>query len=252
MPFNGMGQKNQALITGRIAYGKDSNGDFYPIVVDSSGNILLGANTVSVGTVAVSATKTIETEMMATRSVAASTLVASTVLSLTGVKQATFFIDHGRTSSANFGTQGTEYWLQASQKASGNDTWVNLATFIADSAACLAVAASADVAAAATTIVITSGTSIPTAGNIVFWANTVAATASEWMRCVGVTGTANFLILDGLTNAQDADTNIFTRAERFAVTVDCSSITRARVVVNNAASGTTLAVYSRVGVTTEK
>ena len=246
------GTKDLVLPTGRVSYGKASDGHNYAIVVDANGNVIIGAGTANIGDVDVLATKTIETEMMAIRSVAASTLVASTVLALSGVKQATFFIDHGRASSAAFGTQGPEYWLQASQKAAGNDTWVNLATFTAESTACLAVAASADVAAAATTIVITSGTSIPSAGNIVFWANTVAATASEWMRCVGVTGTANFLILDGLTNAQDSDTNIFTRAERFTVTVDCSSLTRARVVVQNNASGTTLAIYSRVAVITEK
>lgn len=258
------GTKDLVLITGRVAYGKASDGHTYPILVDTNGSpilpastvsigtVVLGAGTAAAGTVAVNATKTVETEMMATRSVAASTVVASTVLALTGVKKATFFIDHGRTSSANFGTQGPEYLLQASQKAAGNDTWVTLATFTAESTACLAVAASADVAAAATTIVITSGTSIPSSGNIVFWANTVAATASEWMRCVGVTGTANFLILDGLTNGQDSDTNIFTRGERFTVTVDVSSITRARVVVNNNASGTTLAIYSRVAAITEK
>jgi len=244
------GNKNQVLQTGRIAYGKASDGHTYPIVVDSSGNILLGASSAVIGDVDVRITKTIETEIMAIRSVAASTIVASTILSLSGVKRATFSIDHGRTSSAAFGTQGPEYWLQYSQKAAGNDTWVNLATFVAESTACLAVAASADVAAAATTIVITSGTSIPSAGNIVFWANTVAATASEWMRCVGGTGTANFLILDGLTNNQDSDTNIFTRGERFTVTVDCEGITRARVVVQNNASGTTLAIYSRVAVVT--
>ena len=31
------GGKNQAEITGRLAYGKDVNGDFYPITVDSNG-----------------------------------------------------------------------------------------------------------------------------------------------------------------------------------------------------------------------
>jgi hypothetical protein len=245
MPTRGNANKDQVMKQGNLIYGDDGSNS-YPIKCNTAGEL------VASGTIIVSNTETIQTEMMATRSVAASSIVASTILSLVGVKQATFFIDHGRSSSAAFGTQGPEYWLQASQKAAGNDTWVNLATFTAESTACLAVAASADVAAAATTIVITSGTSIPSAGNIVFWANTVAATASEWMRCVGVTGTANFLILDGLTNAQDSDTNIFTRGERWTVTVDCASITRARVVVANTMSGTTLAIYSRVGVITAK
>jgi hypothetical protein len=231
-----VGQIDQVLNTGRIAYGKNGN-KFYPMFASSSGYTV---------------DKTVETEPLPTQAVAASTIVKSTTVDLTGVKQATFYIDHGRASTANFGTNGTVYELQVSQKNTGNDTWRSIATFTCASTACLAIAASADAAAAATSIVFTSGTSAPTANDLVFWANTTAATASEWMRVKSVSGTASFAIIDGLTNAQDSDTNIYTQAEHFIVTVDVSSITRARVLVNNIASGTTLAIYSRVACITEK
>ena len=257
----GTGQKDQALITGRIAYGYDGT-NVYPLKCNTAGQLILGAGTTSIGsvilgagtatagTVAVSATKTIQTELLAIQSVAASTNVASTVLSLTGVKKATFFIDHGRANTVAFGTQGTEYRIEGSQKASGNDTWCPLASWVAGSAACLAVSASADVAAGGTTVVVTSGTSIPARGDVVFWLNT-AATASEWMKVISVAGTASFVFLDGLTNAQAAATSIYTQAERFALLLDVEALTRARVIVNNNASGTTQAIYTRVACITE-
>jgi hypothetical protein len=225
-----VGQIDQVLNTGRIAYGKRGN-QFVPFSITD---------------------KTIETEPLPTQSVAASTIVKSAVVDLTGVKQATFYIDHGRASTAVFGTNGTTYELQFSQKNTGNDTWRSATTVVANSAACLAVAASTDAAVAATSIVFTSGTSAPSINNLVFWANSTLVTNSEWMRVKSVTGTASFTIVDGLTNTQDSDTNIYTKAEHWVLVVNTASATRARVVVNNAASGTTQAIYSRVACITEK
>ena len=219
--------------------------------MDSSGNIILGASTAAAGTVAVSNIETIQTEMMGIRIVAASTVIASTILALTGVKQATFFIDHARGSTVNFAGTGTNYLIQASEKAAGNDTWRTLAIFSADSAACSSALSSGAIAPAATTIVILSGTAF-VANDLVFVADTTAATASEWMRVISVTGTASFKILDGITNAH-ADTEVlYNKAENFVVTVDCSALTRTRVVVNNNASATNQPIYSRVAIITAK
>lgn len=245
------GNQNQVLPSGRIAYGDDGT-NAYPILVDSSGRIILGGSSQNIGDVDVLATKTIQTELLATQSVAASTNVASTVLSITGAKKATVFIDHGRSNTVAFGTQGTEYRVEGSQQASGNDTWRTLASVTCASTACLAVASSTDASSAAATITVTSGTSIPARGDIVFWANTVSAASSEWMRVTAVSGTASFNILDGLRYAQDSDTNIFTQAEHFVIQLDVEGITRIRVVANNNASGTTQAVYSRVACITEQ
>jgi hypothetical protein len=238
MKPSAMGNTNQTLITGRTAYVYNGT-DLVPLRGDANGNTI------------VSNTETIQTEMMGIRTVAASVVIASTVLSLAGVKQATFFIDHARAAIAAFGTNGTNYLLQASEKAAGNDTWRTVATFVADSAAASSALSSGAYTAAQTAIVILSGTAF-VANDIVFIADTTAATASEWIRVVLPTGTASFTILDGLTNAHASTEIMYNKAENFVVTVDCASLTRARVVVNNNASGTTQNIYSRVAVITSK
>lgn len=245
------GTKNLVLITGRVAYGKASDGQLYPILVDTNGNIVLGAGTAAAGTVAVSATKTIQTELMASSAVAASVIVASTVLSLTGIKQATIFIDHGRTSTVAFGALGgTNYLIQGSEKAAGNDTWRTLATLVADSAACSSALSSGAVGAGTTVITILSGTAFA-ANDLIMWANTAdVANSTEWARVATVTGTASFTILDGITNAQGSTVVITNKAEHFVTTLDVSSLTRVRVVVNNTA-GTTAIVRTRIAAITE-
>ncbi|MFA6315738.1 MAG: hypothetical protein WC648_05225 [Candidatus Paceibacterota bacterium] len=240
-----IGQTDKVLNTGRIAYGFDGTNS-KPIKANTAGEIIIGAGTANIGDVDINITKTYQTDLLATQQVAASTLVTSTALVIANAAVATFFIFHGRASSAAFGTNGTEYRIEGSANSSGNSTWASLATINAAATACLAVAASADVAAGGTTVVVTSGTSIPVAGDKLFWANTVAATASEWMTARAITGTASFTIVDALTNGQDSDTNIFTKAESWVVNMDVKGIARVRAVVNNNASGTTLAVYSRV------
>ena len=247
----GAGNKDQVLQTGRLAYGDDGT-NFRVIRTDSSGNIILGAGTANIGDIDVLATKTIQTELFVCATVAASTQATSTVLDVSTIKKATVFISHGRSNTVAFGTQGTEYRIEGSERAAGNDTWHVLASLVCASTACLAVAASADVAAAGTTVVVTSGTSIPTRGDLVFWANTVAASSSEWMRTLAVTGTASFTIEEGLTVGQDSDTNIFTQAQREVFLLDVEGLTRVRVKINNNASGTTQQVYSRIACITEK
>lgn len=242
----GAGQKDQALPTGRRIYGDD--GAFgWPMLANTTEY----SSTAAVQSVRTRPVKTVETELLATQSVAASANVVSGVLTLTGMKSVSVFIDHGRASSAAFGDNGTKYRIEGSQQASGNDTWRALTTVTCASTACLSVAASADVAAGGGTITVTSGTSIPTRDDLCFWANTVSAGSSEWMRVISASGTASFTILDTLRYAQDSDTNIFTQAEHYALALDVSSLTRLRAVVNNNASGTTLAVYSRVAVISE-
>jgi hypothetical protein len=233
------GTKDLVLQTGRVAYGKASDGHLYPFLVDSSGNALQGI------------AKTIQTELLAITLVAASTQQKSSVIDLTGTKRVTVFIDHARGATTAFGTQGTEYRIQVSEKAAGNDTWRTLAAPAAEATACLAIASSTAVAAGTTVVTITSGTSQAALGDVVFWANTASAGSSEWAKVVAISGTATFTVLDGLTNTQAAAHTIYTKGEMFVYTIDASALMRMRVIVNNNASGTTLAVYSRIAAITE-
>lgn len=232
------GNKDQTLPTGRLAYGKASDGHFYPITVDANGKILSG-----------SIVKAIQTEPLAFTAIAASTQGKSSVVALTNVLKATFFIDHGRAVTAGFGTNGPVYRIQVSEKASGNDTWRAATTFTAGSAACSSALSSGDVAAGTTVITILSGTAFVLA-DTVLWAN-VAAGSAEWATVVAVSGTATFTIRDATTNAQGSTIVITNKAEHFVYTLDAEGVTRARVIVDNNASGTTQNIWSRVACITE-
>lgn len=233
------GNPDQALITGRILYGKASDGHFYPITVDTLGNMVQ------------SAVKTIQTELLASSAIAASVMVKSSELSLTGMRQATIFIDHGRATTVAFGAAGgTNYLIQTSEKAAGNDTWRTVSTFVASSAAASSALSSGAVAAAQTSIIILSSTAF-VVNDLIMWANTAAPSVStEWARVGTVTGTASFTVIDGMTNAQGSTVVITNQAEHFVTTVDVGSLTRVRVVVNNTC-GTSAIVRSRIAAITE-
>ena len=245
MPESISAATNQVLLTGRKGYVWDGT-DWRPQASNTAGHIILGAGTAAAGTVAVSNVETIQTELYAAASVAASTNVASTVLSLVGVKRATFFIDHGRAGSAAFGTNGTEYRIEVSEQASNNDTWRSIASILASSAVAATLASSGSHAAAAGTITILSGTAAVRDTLYLFQTGTL-----EWMRSTTVSGTASFDILDGLTYAHAAGT-ISAGAEHFVLSLNVEAITRARVVINNNASGTTQAIAARIACITEK
>lgn len=240
---NFIGTVNQTHPTGRTAYVYDGT-DLRPLRANIAGEIIIGANSASIS-------KTIQTELMASSSVSASVIVASSVLSLVGVRQTTIFIDHGRTTEVAFGALGgTNYLIQTSERATGNDTWRTLATYVASSAAASSALSSGAVAAAQTSIVILSGTAF-VANDLIMWANTASvANSTEWARVATVTGTASFTLLDPITNAQGSTVVITNQAEHFVTTLDVSAITRVRVVVNNTA-GTTAVIRTRIAAITE-
>jgi len=244
MPYpQDKGQTNKVENLGKIIYGGDGT-NFYPIAVNSSGVLSGIATTIS---------KTIETEMLASTLIAASTTVLSGTVALTSTKRATFFIDHGRGATAAFGTNGTEYRVEVSEKASGNDTWRSVASVLAASTACSSAISAGTAApnAGTTVITITSGTAF-VAGDLVMWANTTSAASIEWAKVVAISGTATFTVQDGITNAQGSTQVIFNQAEHFVVSMNVEAVTRARVVINNIASGTTNAIYSRIALITEQ
>ena len=245
MAANGKGDKNHDLLTGRMGYGFDGT-DSWPLKAGTTD----ASSTLATLAVDVQPVKAIQTELLAITSIAASTQQASTILSLTGIKKAAIFIDHGRGAVTAFGTNGTEYRVEVSEKASGNDTWRSLASVLAGSTVALAVASSGAVGAGTTVVTILSGTAVA-AGDIVFWANTASAASCEWAKVVAISGTASFTIQDGITNTQAAAHTIYTQGEEFALALDVAAATRMRVIVNNNASGTTYAVYSRIACITE-
>lgn len=231
------GETNRVMPQGNLVYVKAADGNFYPAGGNSSGHIIT------------SNTETIQTELLTVQAVAASTQVKSTELSLSGVKKATFFIDHARAGSAAFGTNGTEYRIEIAQKATGDNTWRAMTTVTASSAVAMTCAASANYTAGAGTIIILSGSAVALGANM-FWASGGAG-SSEWMKVAYISGTADFTILDPMVNNHAAASSIVGSAEQWVIGASVEAVTRARVVINNNASGTTQAIYSRIGCITE-
>ena len=235
MALNDRLNPNNDLIHGRTAFGFDGT-NTAPLKVNISS---------SLGILSTEPVKTIQTELFAAASVAASTQAISSTLSVASVKQATFFIFHGRSGSAAFGTNGTEYRIEGSAVSAGNDSWLPLASVLASSAVAATLASSGTHNAGTTVITILSGTAAVANSLYLFQTGTL-----EWMRSVSVSGTASLTILDGLTNAHAAGT-ISAEAELFPLSLNLESVTRVRAVINNNASGTTQAIAARIACITE-
>lgn len=251
-PFSqSKGQIDKTENLGKIIYLTDGT-NFFPVEASTAANstmarLVLGASTANIGDIDVLNTETILTELRAAGTLAASTVVLSSTISVAGVKRATVFIDHSRAATAAFTTNGTEYRVDISQKASGNDTWRALASVLASSAVAASAAASSDCAAGTTLVTITSGTAIPANDNICFTSGTI-----EWVRSTIATGTASFNIIDGTTYGHASATGLFGSAEHFVVSLNLEAATRLRVVINNQASAGTQPIVSRIACITEQ
>lgn len=196
--------------------------------------------------------KTIETELEAITAVAANVQSKSSELSLTGQEQqVTIFIDHAKDHASASVGQGTEYVIQVSEKATGDNAWRTLASFTAIITAPSAIATDAEEAVGQT--VIECGATVPAVGDIVFFKNATIAN-SEWSNVIArVTtgGSETFTIEDGLTNVQAAGT-YYTQGEQFVVTIDVKSIKRLRVVCNNTKGTTNRAIVWRCAAITQE
>ena len=195
--------------------------------------------------------KTIETELLIITAVAANAQQKSSVLDLTNVKKVAIFVDHGRTATTAFVGAGTEYRVEASQKATGDDTWRTIASYPCGIAAATEITADADEAVAETTVLCSA--SLPTLGDIVFWENATLAN-SEWAKVVAIVstgGSESFTIQYGLTNAQTAAKKIYNKGEHWAPLLDVAAHKRLRVICNNNAGSTNAAIKCRVAAITQ-
>jgi len=193
-------------------------------------------------------TKTIQTELLAITKVAADAQQKSSELALTNMKKVAVLIDHGRTATTAFVVAGTEYRVEVSQKATGDDTWRMIASAVCGIAAATEITADGDEAAGQTLIEI--GANTPAINDIVFWENATLAD-SEWGKVAAIVGGTSFTLLDGLTNGQAAAKKIYNKGEQFVFLLDVEAYTRLRVVVNNNNGTTNAQVASRVAAITQ-
>jgi len=198
--------------------------------------------------ITIAAIKTIQTELLAITLVAANAQQKSSELDLTNIKKVAVLIDHGRTATTAFVVAGTEYIVDVSQKASGNDAWRTIASAVCGIAAATEITADAQEVAGQTLIEI--GANTPVVNDIVFWENATLAN-SEWMKVVAIVAGTSFTILDGLTNTQEAAKKIYNKGEQYVLLLDVNAYTRLRVIVNNNNGTTNAQVASRVAAITQ-
>jgi len=195
--------------------------------------ITLAANTgVDIGDVDVlstAITKTIQTELNIIAAVAADAQDKSSELALTNMKKVAIFIDHARDATGAFVDAGTEYRVEVSEKATGNDTWRTIASAVCGIAAALGHVMDAEEAAGQTLIEI--GATTPLVNDIQFFKNATIGN-SEWGKIVAVVDGVSFTLQDGLTNTQAAITT-YSQGEHFVLLLDVEAYTRLRVICNN-------------------
>jgi hypothetical protein len=220
-----------------IIVGEDTNGVTRKVAVDTNGGLLEGI------------TKTIETELKAITAVAADVQSVSSILDLSGQeKQVTILIDHAKDNASASVGQGTEYAVQVSEKATGNDTWRTLASFVAAITAPTVITTDAEEAAGQTLIEI--GATTPVVGDILFFKNATIGN-SEWANVIAIAAGVTCTLENGLTNTQ-AQGTYNTQGEHFVVTINVKSITRMRVVCNNTKGSTNRAIVWRCAAITSK
>lgn len=193
-------------------------------------------------------TKTIETELKAITAVAANVQSISSELDLTGQeKQVTILIDHAKDNASASVGQGTEYVVQVSEKASGDDTWRALASFTA--AITVPTAMVADNAEVGP--VIECDVATPVVGDILFFKLAVLAN-SEWSNVIARVDGESVTLESTLANAIAAGGTYYTQGEHFPVTINVESITRLRVVCNNTKGTTNRAIVWRCAAITSE
>lgn len=196
--------------------------------------------------------KTVQAELKGITNVAANAQSISSELDLSGQqKKVIIYIDHGRTAATAFVGAGTEYRIEVSQKRSGDDTWVPIASVVAEIDAATAIVMDGSEAAGST--VIECGAGLPAVGDYVYFKNGTIAN-SEWAKVVAIVstgGSESFTIQNGLTNTQAAIT-LYNKARRFAIQLDVEPFVRLRVVCNNNNGSTNQAIDWRCAATTQE
>lgn len=191
-------------------------------------------------------TKTIQTELKGITAVATAAQSVSDILTTTNTLSALIFIDFGLDSAT--APVGTEFRIETSQKATGNDTWrmIPSGRVITGTVTPTAITSDGTDAAGATTILI--GANTPALNDIVFRKHGTIA-LSEWCKVVAITAGTSYVIQDALTNDQ-ATTVHYNKAEQFVIPVNLENIKRLRVVCNNNYAASSASIVWRCAVTT--
>lgn len=188
--------------------------------------------------------KDIRTELKGITAVAANAQSKSSEIDIVDDQDILLFIDHARDSASAPAGAGTEYKIETSQKASGNDTWRTLQSYVCEVIPVSSIVMDAEKSAGSTRI--ETGATLPEVGGHVFFKNATIAN-SEWALVTMINATIGaeyFDILDGLTHTQ-APITLFNRAEHLVLSLNVMTAKRLRVICNNNNGSTNRAIVWR-------
>lgn len=185
---------------------------------------------------ALTPSKTIGTSLHAWQDIASAAQVISSVITVTTVWAVAFMIQLARGTGTAFTAGWPNVRVEASGKASGNDTWVPLLTLQPEVGASIVnTTLNGAVSAGATTCVVTSATNIAI-GDRLFLGHTTTVANYEIVGVKLVSGTT-VTFEEACTNAHDTGALVTDQTfERFPV-LDVAAYSRIRVILDNANSG---------------
>lgn len=186
----------------------------------------------------VSLAKSVGTPIWAPQSLASNSVLISSVIDVSAKFALTLFLHFGRRAATALTTAVT-FRIEASAKASGDGHWFPVATYVTKIAAVTSQAVNGTCASGQNVVAMTSTTGM-TVGDIVYIDNGTIAN-SEWHRIKTVTSNTSITLEDNLVSAQTGAT-VYPAAEMFPAQIDCSAITRVRVVVDGSGTGQAVAV----------
>ena len=180
--------------------------------------------------------KTIGTSLIAWQDIASAAQVISSVITVTTVWAIAFMIQLARGTGTAFTAGWPNVRIEASGKASGNDTWIPLLTLQPEVGASIVnTTLNGAVSAGATTCVVTSATNIAI-GDRLFLGHTTTVANYEIVGVKLVSGTT-VTFEEACTNAHDTAALVTDQTfERFPA-LDVSAYSRVRVIADNANSG---------------
>lgn len=156
--------------------------------------------------------KTGSLTLLALQSVAASSVAVGTAVDVSTKMGGLVYVRFGRRSATAAGA-GANIRLEASNAASGDNTWYPWNVFTSAFAAAEAEAVSGTVAAGATAITVAATANL-TAGDVIFIDNGTIGN-SEWARIRTITTNTSVTVEDALVNAATGAT-IYDSAEIYA------------------------------------
>jgi hypothetical protein len=187
-----------------------------------------------------SATKTVATSLVAWADIANAAQTISSAQDVSTKFAAAFNILLGRRSGSAFTSGWPNVRIEASGKASGNDSWVPLFSYQMQLGASIATTTlNGAVSAGSGTITVASGTNIA-AGDLLFLGHTTLPANYELVRVKSISGTT-VTLEENCTNAHDNGAPVTDQAESTFPIVNLAAYSRVRVVVDNAGSGQTIA-----------